>query len=79
EIRGYELREALGIDDEQGVESEADAQAHAQAEWLRNMALWGYPPGWTTQNGRSPQETVRERIQYQFAGDEDDDEFYFYR
>ncbi|KAF9261450.1 hypothetical protein L218DRAFT_1078666 [Marasmius fiardii PR-910] len=74
EIRGVELREALGMpvtvpaDERQ----EEECQAQGQEEWLRNMALWGYPPGWTNRVG-NPQEAMRKRILDQCVGDEDED------
>ncbi|KAK7034696.1 hypothetical protein VNI00_012103 [Paramarasmius palmivorus] len=52
------LRDALGIGEDDSVD--------LQAEWLQNMALWGYPPGWASHE--NPQEAVRERIAHQFSG-----------
>ncbi|KAJ3763662.1 hypothetical protein EV360DRAFT_66059 [Lentinula raphanica] len=53
EIKGPDLREALGI-----YEDKDDGQAQ---EWLRKMAVWGYPPGWV--NSRDPKELMREHVQ----------------
>ncbi|KAF9495837.1 DUF836-domain-containing protein [Pleurotus eryngii] len=53
EIRGELLIEALGPDALQDVESPAQ-------EWLANMAIWGYPPGWAAP--LDPQEEMRRRI-----------------
>lgn len=44
-VRGELLREAIGYDD---------------APWLRNMALWGYPPGWVQE--QDPRITLRKRV-----------------
>jgi len=46
-VSGASLRDALG--------SEGDDQ------WLRNMALWGYPKGWYAE--RDPRELMREHIE----------------
>ncbi|KAH9928482.1 uncharacterized protein BXZ73DRAFT_48337, partial [Epithele typhae] len=51
EIRGELLREALGL---------RDGDAGENVEWLRNMACWGFPRGWT--GTRDPREDVRRRI-----------------
>ncbi|KDQ33053.1 hypothetical protein PLEOSDRAFT_48543 [Pleurotus ostreatus PC15] len=53
EIRGELLIEALGPDALQDAESPAQ-------EWLANMAIWGYPPGWAAP--LDPQEEMRRRI-----------------
>lgn len=53
EIRGELLIEALGHDALQDAESPAQ-------EWLANMAIWGYPPGWAAP--LDPQEEMRRRI-----------------
>ncbi|KAK7015493.1 hypothetical protein VNI00_019123 [Paramarasmius palmivorus] len=58
EIKGPELRDALGIGE--------DHSGDLRAEWLQNMALWGYPPGWASHE--NPQQAVRERIAHQFSG-----------
>ncbi|KAG7092953.1 hypothetical protein E1B28_009255 [Marasmius oreades] len=74
EMRGLELREALGIPmtSHTDEKQEEEVQARGQEEWLRNMALWGYPPGWTNRNG-NPLEAMRKRILNQFVGDEEED------
>ena len=51
-IRGKLLCEALG----DGGES----------EWLRNIAIWGYPKGWVGEH--DPREAVRERIWAEYGG-----------
>ncbi|KAJ4469009.1 hypothetical protein C8R41DRAFT_898049 [Lentinula lateritia] len=53
EIKGHDLRQALGI-----MPAEADSQA--QDEWLQNMAVWGYPPGWISR--WDPKELMKERV-----------------
>ncbi|KAF6763740.1 hypothetical protein DFP72DRAFT_1059793 [Ephemerocybe angulata] len=53
EVRGALLREALGKD--------------GASEWLRNIAVWGYPKGWVAE--RDPRELVRERIWREHGGD----------
>ncbi|THV03941.1 DUF836-domain-containing protein, partial [Dendrothele bispora CBS 962.96] len=61
EIRGPDLRDALGME--------------AQSEWLRNMAVWGYPPGWAThRDDADPKDAVRERILSQFFGEDNVEE-----
>jgi len=50
-IRGPLLRDALGLDE--GDPGDA-------VEWLRNMACWGYPPGWV--HCRDPRQLVYSRI-----------------
>ncbi|KAJ3841731.1 hypothetical protein F5878DRAFT_658278 [Lentinula raphanica] len=62
EIKGRDLREALGI----SSKYDDDGQAH---EWLQNMAVWGYPPGWI--NSRDPKELMRERVQNQCVEEPD--------
>lgn len=59
-VRGKLLREALGD--------------NGESEWLRNMAVWGYPKGWVGE--RDPREAVRERIWAEYGGgiDADDSE-----
>ncbi|KAI0707939.1 hypothetical protein C8Q76DRAFT_778493 [Earliella scabrosa] len=65
EIRGSALRDALGLE-------EGDRGEHG--EWLKNMAYWGYPPGWIGE--RDPREHVWARITG--AGeDSDSDDFEF--
>lgn len=51
-IRGRLLREALGDG--------------AEGEWLRNIAIWGYPKGWVGEH--DPREAVRERIWAEYGG-----------
>ncbi|KAJ8454766.1 hypothetical protein ONZ45_g19175 [Pleurotus djamor] len=48
EIRGELLQEAL-----------SSSSSHGQ-EWLANMAIWGYPPGWSSPI--NPQDSMRTRI-----------------
>lgn len=74
EIRGVELREALGMPlaSKMDGRGEVEVQERGQEEWLRNMALWGYPPGWTDRSG-NPWEAVRKRISDQYVGGEDED------
>lgn len=50
-IRGPLLRDALGLQ---------DRDPGNVVEWLRNMAYWGYPPGWVGR--RNPMELVCHRI-----------------
>ena len=52
-IKGEVLLDALGHQEE--------------GEWLRNMAIWGYPKGWVSE--RNPVELVRERIWKEHGGD----------
>ncbi|KAL0570143.1 hypothetical protein V5O48_011821 [Marasmius crinis-equi] len=62
-IQGAELREALGMPEAGGSEfAEREAQARGQDEWLRNMALWGYPPGWTSRGKDTPWGEMRARV-----------------
>ncbi|KAI0658818.1 hypothetical protein C8Q70DRAFT_990766 [Cubamyces menziesii] len=51
QIKGLLLRDALGL-------REGDVGEHV--EWLKNMACWGYPPGWI--GVRDPRERVFEII-----------------
>lgn len=53
EIRGELLIEALGPDVFQDTESPTQ-------EWLANMAIWGYPPGWAAPS--DPQDEMRREI-----------------
>lgn len=50
-IRGPLLRDALGLQ---------EGDPGDTAEWLRNMAHWGYPPGWV--GCRDPRQLIRSRI-----------------
>ena len=52
-IKGELLREALGRTEE--------------GDWLRNMAVWGYPKGWYAE--RDPKEAIRKRIWQEHGGD----------
>ena len=58
-IRGPLLRDALGLQ---------KGDSGSTVEWLRNMAYWGYPPGWVGR--RDPTEVVSHRI----LGDEVEDQ-----
>ena len=51
EIAGSLLRDALGSRDADGV---------ANMPWLENVSLWGYPPGWISDE--DPIERVRRRV-----------------
>ena len=62
EVRGALLREAIGL----GEDSDGDG------EWLRNMAVWGYPKGWTGE--RDPRYKVMKRIEGEVEDDNDDSE-----
>ncbi|KNZ73765.1 Glutaredoxin-like protein [Termitomyces sp. J132] len=57
EIRGANLRDALG--------------GH-NGDWLENMALWGYPKGWTSIE--DPRDKVREIIWNEYADEDDEPE-----
>lgn len=61
-IRGDVLRNALGL--EPGDPGE-------RVEWLRNMALWGYPKGWT--GSIDPRLRVHERIVREDQDSEEED------
>ena len=50
-IRGPLLRDALGLQ---------EGDPGNTVEWLRNMAYWGYPPGWV--DCQDPRQLVRSRI-----------------
>ncbi|KIK69579.1 hypothetical protein GYMLUDRAFT_52774 [Collybiopsis luxurians FD-317 M1] len=70
EIKGRDLREALGL-------SPGEDDADAQNEWLRNIAVWGYPPGWI--NRCDPRKLMRARVLNQYAtSDEDGGTFYLF-
>ncbi|KIM86340.1 hypothetical protein PILCRDRAFT_86543 [Piloderma croceum F 1598] len=62
EVRGALLREAIGL----GEDGDGDG------EWLRNMAVWGYPKGWTGE--RDPRYEVMRRIEGEVDDDDDDDD-----
>lgn len=55
-IKGDLLREALESSNE---------------EWLRNISVWGYPPGWMSK--ADPRERVRKRIWNEVHGDVDEE------
>lgn len=55
-IQGGPLKEALESSNE---------------EWLRNISLWGYPPGWISET--HPREIIRSRIWEENNGDVADD------
>ncbi|KAF5389337.1 hypothetical protein D9757_003507 [Collybiopsis confluens] len=65
EIKGRDLREALGL-------LPGDGDSEAQNEWLRNIAAWGYPPGWI--NSRDPRALMRERVLNQYVGNNEEGE-----
>ncbi|KIK92313.1 hypothetical protein PAXRUDRAFT_830072 [Paxillus rubicundulus Ve08.2h10] len=69
-IRGPLLRNALGL--QQGDPGDS-------VEWLRNMAYWGYPPGWVGQ--QDPKDLVRSRIlaHAEDEADTDDNVFSIFR
>ncbi|KAK7467618.1 hypothetical protein VKT23_004671 [Stygiomarasmius scandens] len=84
EIRGADLRDALGMNvDEEGENAavgrkhkQASDQGEAQDDWLRNMAIWGYPPGWATcREEDSPYDVIRERILGQFSDEDETADF----
>ena len=50
-IRGPLLRDALGLQ---------EGDLGDTVEWLRNMAYWGYPPGWV--GSRDPRQLVCSRV-----------------
>jgi zinc finger CCHC domain-containing protein 8 len=56
EIRGSLLLDALGSDD---------------GDWLKNMAVWGYPKGWVAVT--DPREHVRQLIEKEYADSWNDD------
>jgi zinc finger CCHC domain-containing protein 8 len=68
EVRGALLREAIGLD----WDGDEGASAHADGEWLRNMAVWGYPKGWTGE--RDPRYEVMRRIEGEVIDDSDEEE-----
>ncbi|TFK54691.1 DUF836-domain-containing protein [Heliocybe sulcata] len=63
QVTGAMLREALGL--EEGDKGD-------RVEWLRNMAEWGYPPGWV--GTKDPRESVAMRILGERQGEEDEGE-----
>ena len=67
-MRGALLREAIGLD----WDGNEGASAHADGEWLRNMAVWGYPKGWTGE--RDPRYEVMRRIEGEVIDDSDEEE-----
>ncbi|KAJ3921330.1 hypothetical protein F5877DRAFT_36132 [Lentinula edodes] len=69
EIKGHDLRQALGI-----IPAEDDSQA--QDEWLQNMAVWGYPPGWISR--WDPKELMKERVLSQCIGNPQESEQSFH-
>ena len=66
EVRGAVLRGALGL--REGDKGE-------RAEWLQNMACWGYPPGWVAT--RDPRERVWARIAGSAGGEDADEDVLF--
>lgn len=48
-----------------------EALESSNEEWLRNISLWGYPPGWISEN--HPRERIRSRIWEEDSGDLADD------
>ncbi|EPQ57961.1 hypothetical protein GLOTRDRAFT_103928 [Gloeophyllum trabeum ATCC 11539] len=69
QVRGALLREALQLEDGDPGEN---------APWLKNIAVWGYPPGWTGE--RDPKEKVAMRIvdlDEEGGSDDADDESFF--
>ena len=63
-IRNPLLREALGLHDD---------DACSNLPWLKNMAAWGYPSGWFSE--QDPREQVLQRIDSLFVGTVDPGEF----
>jgi zinc finger CCHC domain-containing protein 8 len=61
QITGSLLREALGLRD-----------GEHDGEWLRNMAIWGYPNGWVAE--RDPRESVSLMIENEGVGNEDEED-----
>jgi len=66
QVRGELLREAIGWEEGTGEGGGGDGQ------WLRNMAVWGYPKGWT--GLRDPRYEVMKRIEGEVENDEDDED-----
>jgi len=66
EVRSCLLREALGLDEDEGGNVDGDG------EWLRNMAIWGYPKGWIGE--RDPRYKVMRRIEGEVDDDDDGDD-----
>jgi zinc finger CCHC domain-containing protein 8 len=56
QVRGPKLREALGL---------RDTDVGSELPWLKNMADWGYPIGWFSEE--DPREQVLQRIDNLFA------------
>ena len=56
QVRGSVLREALGLD---------DGDVGSELPWLKNMADWGYPRGWFSEE--DPREQVLRRVDDLFA------------
>ncbi|KAF9469386.1 hypothetical protein BDZ94DRAFT_1279286 [Collybia nuda] len=56
EIRGLELKDALGA---------------GEGDWLRNMAVWGYPKGWVSEC--DPRKRIRRLIWNESSDGGDDD------
>jgi zinc finger CCHC domain-containing protein 8 len=55
-VYGRDLREALGLESEpNGADCDED-----DLPWLKNIAMWGYPPGWVAAD--DPKEAIRRRI-----------------
>jgi zinc finger CCHC domain-containing protein 8 len=67
QVRGSLLREALGLAEDKNEGGNVDDDG----EWLRNMAVWGYPKGWTGE--RDPRYEVMRRIEGEDDEDEDGD------
>jgi zinc finger CCHC domain-containing protein 8 len=65
EVRGALLRDAIGLNED------GDDGGEGAGEWLRNMAVWGYPKGWTGE--RDPRYEVMRRIEGELS-DEDEEE-----
>ncbi|KAJ7073902.1 hypothetical protein C8F01DRAFT_1360654 [Mycena amicta] len=70
---GPELRRALRWGQwgrqEEGDDHDDDGNGY---EWLSNMALWGYPPGWVS--ATDPRERMRARIMRERDTSSDDEE-----
>ena len=72
EVRGQLLREALGLD------GDKDGCGDGDGQWLGNMAVWGYPKGWTGE--RDPRYEVMRRIEGEVnnTSDGEDDVFWIF-
>lgn len=57
EVRGLLLRDALGVGD---------------GDWLKNMAIWGYPKGWASE--MDPRDEVKRRIWSEGGGGEEEED-----